>query len=483
MEIGHSRRNRFLAFALGAGVLIVMTGAPRAGAADYQPKVLCSFCSQSNCTDGSSPHAGLIMDTAGNLYGTTLVGGANRPSGTDGGGTVFELTPNAAKTKWTETVLYSFCSQGGKSCTDGASPEAGLIIDKAGNFYSTASYGGADNGGTVFELTPDAAKTTWTESVLYRFCNPFARGGTSCPDGALGDGYAGLIMDKFGNLYGTTITGGNDAPAACTKNYPGAGCGVVFELMPNMGKTKWRETVPYRFCSKIGCTDGRMSEDGLIMDKAGNLYGVTSGGGNSSSAGVVFELTPQITGVPWKETVLYSFCSQPNCTSGDPYSINGSLIMDAEGNLYGTTELGGNDSNNPDGGGVVFELTPNAAKTKWVETVLYNFCSQGGSSCTDGREPSTGLIMDKFGNLYGATITGGADGSGTVFELTHNATKTKWIETVLYSFCCTRPAGPSGLIMDKAGNLYGTTSYDGANGSGEVFELVKSPSTDQTLGN
>jgi uncharacterized repeat protein (TIGR03803 family) len=474
MEIGHSRRNRFVAFALGAGVLIATTAGPRAGAADYQPKVLYSFCSQSNCTDGSSPHASLIMDSAGNLYSTTLNGGAKCCSGF-GGGTVFELTPNAAKTSWVETVLYSFCAQGGARCTDGEQAFAGLVIDQAGSLYSTTELGGADDGGTVFELTPNAAETTWTESVLYSFCH--ISGSTSCPDGAMRNAYAGLIMDKFGNLYGTAGTGGNDAPAACKfdKYTLTRGCGVVFKLKPNTGKTKWRETVLYRFCSKIGCTDGAMSYDGLIMDKAGNLYGVTSGGGNSSGAGVVFELTPQTTGVPWKETVLYSFCSKPNCTDGDPYDINGSLIMDAEGNLYGTTDNGGNAED----GGVAFELTPNAARTKWVETVLYSFCSQGGSSCTDGKGPYAGLIMDRAGNLFSTTTGGGANALGTVFELTHNAAKTKWVETVLFSFCgqqnCTRPPGPSGLIMDKAGNLYGTTSYDGANGSGEVFELERSP--------
>jgi uncharacterized repeat protein (TIGR03803 family) len=490
MEIGHSRRNRVLAcaFALGAGTLIATTAGPRAGEADYQPKVLYSFCSQSNCTDGSLPHAGLIMDTAGNLYSTTFVGGANRPSTYfgDGGGTVFELTPNAAKTEWAETVLYSFCAQGSVSCTDGALPETGLIIDKAGNLYSTTSQGGADHdGGTVFELTPDAAKTTWTESVLYSFCSTDDLGivgRTSCPDGATGsDAYAGLIMDKFGNLHGTARTGGNDAAAACKNIHTYTrGCGVVFELKPNTGKTKWRETVPYRFCSKIGCTDGSAPSDGLIMDKAGNLYGVTSGGGNSSGAGVVFELTPQMTGVPWKETVLYSFCSQPNCTDGDPNANSGSLIIDAEGNLYGMTALGGNDSNNGDGSGVVFKLAQNAAKTKWVETVLYNFCSQGGSSCTDGYYPTGGLIMDKGGNLYSTTIGGGANALGTVFELTHNAAKTKWVETVLYSFCaqpnCTDGGRPyKGVIMDKAENLYTTTSYGGAHGSGTVFELERSP--------
>ncbi len=164
--------------------------------------MLYSFCAHlvvHNCTDGWSPDAGLIMDKAGQLLGTTYQGGAHTGPFKGGGGTVFALTPNAAKTEWTETVLYSFCAQ--ERCTDGWNPDAGLIMDKAGHLYGTTFEGGAHEYGTVFALTPNAAKTTWTETVLYSFCAQ-----ERCTDGESPD--AGLILDKAGHLYGTTLRGG-----------------------------------------------------------------------------------------------------------------------------------------------------------------------------------------------------------------------------------------------------------------------------------
>ncbi len=408
------------------------------------------------------------MDAAGNLYGTTSSGG------TYGAGTVFMLTPNAAKTTWTETVLYSFCAQ--SACTDGGTPYAGLIMDVAGNLYGTTSSGGAyvdvatgagAGGGTVFELTPNAAKTKWTETVLYSFCAQSA-----CTDGQLP--VAGLIIDAMGNLYGTTQGGGNGEYI---------GTGTVFMLTPNAAKTTWTETVLYVF---TGASDGEGPHASVIMDVAGNLYGTTEAGGNGG--GTVFELTPNAAKTTWTETTLYSFvhCAQSSCPDGDtPYA---GLIMDASGNLYGTTFKGGaNVAVFAFGStaGTVFELTPNAAKTTWTETVLYSFCASG---CTDGANPYAGLIMDGSGNLYGTTLFGGAnvatsEGAGTVFMLTPNAAKTKWTETVLYSFCaqgplsgCTDGNSPfAGLFMDGSGNLYGTT-YGGGDriggGEGTVFEIT-----------
>jgi len=172
-------------------------------------KVLYSFCALSNCTDdGHWPFAGLIMDTRGNLYGTTGVGGV------PGGGTAFKLIPNKAKTVWTHEVLYGFCAQGGFNCTDGANPMAGLIKDAAGRLYGTTAHGGAhNNSGTAFELTPNAAKTVWTEKVLYSFCAQ-----VKCADGAIPQ--AGLIMGPAGKLYGTTVLGGAHES------------GTAFELTP-----------------------------------------------------------------------------------------------------------------------------------------------------------------------------------------------------------------------------------------------------------
>ncbi len=432
--------------------------------------MLYSFCAEggARCTDGSGPGAGLIMDKKGHLYGTTFSGGAHG-SGSRGG-TVFELVPNTAGTQWTETVLYSFCAQGGTSCTDGSGPD-GLIMDATGHLYGTTELGGTQNAhcnffgegcGVVFELTPNAARIRWTETVLHSFC---AQGG-GCTDGHTP--IAALIMDGAGRLYGTTYAGGAD------------GGGTVFELTPNAARTLWTETVLYSFCAKHQgkiCTDGRLPAAPLIIDRARNLYGTTYQGGNETDSGAVFKLTPNAARTQWTETVLYSFCSRSFCVDG--VFPAAPVTMDAAGYLYGTTELGGTEI---DSGGTVFELTANAAGTQWTERVLYSF----GAQHDDGKNPVAGVIMDAGGHLYGTTWYGGASRSGTVFELSPNAARPRWTESVLYSFCtrggCTDGASAvAPLIMDAAGHLYGTTELGGAHYycskvtdfcyGGTVFEL------------
>jgi uncharacterized repeat protein (TIGR03803 family) len=190
--------------------------------------------------DGISPLAGVVFDAAGNLYGTTDAAGGL------GGGTVFKLTPNGDGT-WTESKLYSFCSQ--PNCADGKAPYGDLILDHSGNLYGTTYKGGAYGEGAVFELTPGSSG--WTETVLYSF--------TRGADGRLP--LAGLIFDGNGNLYGTTIGGGS------------ADAGVVFELTP--GSSGWTETALYSFCSLQYCDDGDSPYAGLVFDGNGNLYGTT----------------------------------------------------------------------------------------------------------------------------------------------------------------------------------------------------------------
>ncbi len=397
----------------------------------YTEEVLYSFCPVSGCTDGKVPTAGLIRDTAGNLYGTTSGGGAH------GAGAVFKID-----TTGKETVVYSFCSVGGSSCTDGSNPFSGLIEDAAGNLYGTTLSGGAYSvvGGTVFKI--DSAGE---ETVLYSFC------ASNCLDGQGPE--AGLLRDAAGNLYGTTGGGGAHSD------------GTVFKL-----DTTGKETVLYSFCSVGGtsCTDGNFPFAGLIEDAAGNLYGTTQRGG-ANGRGTVFKV--DTTGT---ETVLYSFCSVggSNCTDGS--SPGAGLIEDAEGNLYGTTLLGGANFtvNFGQDSGTVFKLDPTGK-----ETVLYSFCSVGGSNCTDGFNPAAGVIEDAAGNLYGTTELGGADAHGTVFEV--NAAGQ---ETVLYSFCavanCADGWGPdAGVIEDASGNLYGTTSNGGGTYNGIVFKLAVSGTT------
>ena len=404
-------------------------------------------------TDGALPEAGLISDQQGVLYGTTVSGG------TPSCGTVFKLTPPSSgagiKGEWTDSVLYSFCSQ--SDGIDGADPASSLVLGPRGALYGTTTFGGSLGYGTVFKLTPPASgQTLWTETVLYNF-----QGGT---DGAYPS--SDLIFGEDGALYGTASGGG-------TSNCGTYGCGTVFKLTPPAGvQTQWTETVLYSFCPQIGCSDGKGPLAGLIFDQQGALYGTTAGGGSSTN-GTVFQLTPPAAGQTlWTETVLYSFCLQTNCTDGaQPYA---GLIFDRQGALYGTTGLGGSDGN-----GTVFKLTPPASgQTLWTETVLYRFLGSAGS---DGSSPYAGVIFDNDGALYGTTYGGGSsscyDGCGTLFKLTPAAGQTQWTESVLRTFAGGSSDGATlrgGLIVGPDGALYGTT-YDGGsaanggNGYGTVF--------------
>jgi uncharacterized repeat protein (TIGR03803 family) len=396
------RISHAVAAALLLAFIVTLTTARLAQA--QTESVIYHFCSLANCDDGASPTSDLIMDLQGNMYGTTQFGGAYS------GGTVFKLAPGG-----TLTVLYSFCSVGGSSCSDGSAPESGLVMDSVGNLYGTTFQGGAFGFGTVFKLSPEGALTT-LHSFNYNGTDGFE------PD-------AGLVMDSKGNLYGTTFAGGE------------YGSGVVYKVAPN-GK----ETLLHVF--------GTTSTDGatpthvvLVMDKEGNLYGTTYYGGTKGD-GTVFKITAM--GV---ESVLYSFGVKPE----DGFKPSAGLTIDFRGNLYGTTIAGGKY-----GYGTVFRLRPSG-----TETVLHNFQNNG----TDGYSPLAAMIFDSKGNLYGVTYNGGLtqgcpSGCGTVFEVS-----TSGVETILHDFANTGTDGinPLGsLLMDSEGNLYGTTvSY-----AGTVFEVT-----------
>ncbi len=368
--------------------------------------------------DGSYPYASLIGDAAGNLYGTTSDGGIHN------NGTVFELTPRQGG-GWTESVLHSFGNG-----ADGTQPDAGLIFDATGNLYGTTSGGGIHNYGTVFKLTPGQGGG-WTETVLHSFGNG--------EDGRTP--YAGLIFDAAGSLYGSTYYGGIH------------GAGSVFELTPT-GTGDWSEKVLYSFGRG---TDGQWPYASLIWGDAGNLYG-TTGGGGIHGYGTVFELTPT-GGGDWSEKLVQSL---GRGTHG--HYPQASLIRDASGNLYGTTDSGGIHDL-----GTVFELTPNN-DGGWTQLVLHHF-----GHGTDGSRPDGGLTWDAAGNLYGTTSTGGVHNDGTVFELTPNGDG-GWTENRLYDFDYGSGADGAlphvGLIWDAAGNLYGTTSGDNTHGPGTVFEIM-----------
>jgi uncharacterized repeat protein (TIGR03803 family) len=344
----------------------------------WRENVPYTFCSRPHCSDGDTPLGGLIFDQAGNLYGTTVLGGAH------GSGTVFQLVPNADGS-WRESVLYSFCPT---NCGDGADPN-GLVFDLAGNLYgTTSSGGGALAGGTVFKLAPNA-DGSWRESVLYSFCSR-----TNCSDGDFPD--ASLIFDQAGNLYGTTFDGGAH----------GSG-GTVFQLVPNADGS-WRESVLHSFCSLTNCGDGDEPFAGLVFDLAGNLYGTTLIGG-ALNQGTVFKLAPNADG-SWRESVLHSFCSRTNCGDGAvPYA---GLVFDLAGNLYGTTLFGGVPKCSDDRGcGVVFKLTPNLNGGS-KEAVLHTFADHPGAN------PTAGVIFDAAGDLYGTSDGDESTTFGSVFEIT-----------------------------------------------------------------
>jgi uncharacterized repeat protein (TIGR03803 family) len=277
-------------------------------------------------------------------------------------------------------VLYYFCSLA--NCSDGVRPLGGLVFDQAGNLYDTTSHGGSHGFGTVFSLTPHS-DGSWTENAILNF---------TFLDGA--QPTAGVVFDGAGNLYGTTSGGGANRS------------GVVFSLTPHPNGI-WTRKVLYRF---TGGKDGASPIAGVVLDSAGNLYGVTRAGGKSDSrcsgsCGVVFRLKKSATGT-WKEQVLHAFSGK------DGYWPLGNLAFDQAGSLFGTTWLGGNF--NRCGGfgcGVVFELTLNS-KGGWNETVLWRFAGNPGAL------PLAGVIFDAAGNLYGTT--GGNDSNllGSVFEIT-----------------------------------------------------------------
>ncbi len=316
---------------------------------------------------------------------------------------------------------------------------APLVQGLDGNLYGTTSKGGvnssscgaSDSCGTVFKITPNGTLTT-----LYKFCSQ-----PNCSDGI--SPVAGLALATSGNFYGTTTGGGGKGPYN----------GTVFKITP-AGKL----TTIYDFCSQLNCTDGWDPNAGLVEASNGNFYGTTTEGG-ANSGGTVFKITSKGT-----LTTLYSFCGQPNCADGELPTAG--LIQATDGNLYGTTVVGGTNGN-----GTVFKIT-----LKGILTTLHRFAG------ADGSEPSGVLVEAGDGNFYGMTEFGGANNLGTVFKVTPAGTL-----TTLYSFCaqpnCTDGEIPqySGLFQATDGDFYGTASDGGANtscpggfggGCGTIFKIT-----------
>lgn len=393
--------------------------------------------------DGSVPTPSLVMDSAGNLYGATEEGGTGPGCGSDSGcGIIFKLTPNSDGS-WTENILYNF--QG--SSSDGAFP-GGLMLDAKGNLYGTSGTGGpCDDGGCggVFEMTPNS-DGRWTFQVLFDFPGP--------ADGTYPT--YGLVVDEAGNLYGTTSEGG-------THN-----CGTIYELSPNGGS--WTHTVLYNFTCGA---DGHFPQGALLRDAEGNLYGTVENGGvdecTVSGCGSVYKLSKNANG-QWRFRALYSFTGQAD--GGTPQAP----LAFYAGDLYGTTYSGGDSSCAKYGCGVLFKLSKNLDGS-WTEHVLHAFT--GGK---DGAYPQAAVIFDAAGNLYGISgETSGALGYGNVF-------KARVLSNGVASYTLLKHFGsapdgiaPNGLMLDSAGNVYGTTWYGGTMpcgvnasfGCGVVFKIAQ----------
>jgi hypothetical protein len=446
-------RNRFRIPWLAAVILALAIDASAA----WKEKVLYSF---QGVPDGSLPVGAVVFDKAGNLYGATTEGGSSSCISLAQCGTVYQLAPPARRgDPWTETVLYVFK---GNAAKDGASPVGGLVMDNAGNLYGTTAYGGTGNCvvlgtlmgcGTVFEMSPPKQKGgKWTEIVLYSFPTP--------KQGFLPNG--DLVFDSAGNLYGATMFGGGFG-TTCDPFYKY--CGAVFELSPPKTKGgKWTEKVLHRFAG-IGTGkqhgDGASPNGGLVLDSKGNVYGTTYIGGyncphnSNHGCGTAFELKPPTRrGGAWTQQVLRRFpYLEPNPAAG--------MTFDAKGRLYGTNR------------GTIFRLAPPSGQSgRWKETILHRFNQQAYG-------PQGMLIFDQRGNLYGTTYSGsGNTNYGVVFRLKPPIQMGgTWDFSILHGFVGS-PDGAepaAGLILDKGGNLYSTTTKGGTGtcdfGCGAVFEI------------
>ena len=381
----------------------------------------------SNAGDGGYPFAGVTMDRAGNLYGTTSRGGETN------NGAVYKLTQRNGA--WFLNPVYNSFGLG-----TGTRPDGPVTVGSNGTLYGTTSEGGPGGGGTVFHLTPSPHApsniiTPWTLTSLYDF------GGGN--DGASPTGVV-LVFDAAGNIYGTTMYGG----IGCEPE----GCGTVFKLTPT-AQGQWTETILYQF---TGGNDGAWPMSGVIFDGAGNLYGTASNGGiGTTYCGTAFRLTPSGSG--WVETTLYNFGQGSN----DACQPAAGLTFDGAGNLFGTTSCGGPATN-----GTVFELTPQPGGS-WTETVLYTL--SGLNSACGG--PNTGVVIDAAGDLITASSYSGSSG-GEVFELTPSSGGWRYTELHAFEYSSDGAYPFGNLLLDGNGNIYGTTSEGGEFGAGTVWKIT-----------
>jgi hypothetical protein len=398
------------------GARLTLALAVMAGIGMAQTPVFSSLYSFAGGSTGANPDGSLVGGTAGTLLGTTPYGGAF------GFGTVYQLKKVAGT--WTETVIYSF--QGGAA--DGANPGAGLTKGAGGVYFGTCFDGGSTGNGTVFQLTPPTAGGAWTETVLYNF-----QGGS---DGALPTSQ--LVVDKRGDIDGTTTNGGT------------AGAGAVFQLTPSAGGG-YTEAIIYSF---LGAKDGAFPQSGVTIGAHGELFGTTCCG----SQGTIYKLSV-LTGT-WTKTTIFNFAKY--ATGAFPY---GGVAIDANGVVYGTTSAGGSG-----GAGIVYSLAPPKAGTHaWRFTTIHSFT--GG---TDGGSPYGAALLGPGGVLYITVTAGGTFGSGALLQFTPPTGAGSWTEAPLYEFTGGNDGSQpfSGVIANAAGTLLGTTAFGGTSDYGSVYAVV-----------
>src|SRR5581483_90949 len=407
------------ALLLSTGVVFLLFAVALAAA---QLQVLHSF---TGGLDGANP-AGLTIDGAGNLYGTTGTGGGN------GFGVAYALRHGSGF--WQLVRLHNF-----GAALQGQGPGY-PVRDPHGNIYGALAFGGANGQGAIFQLAP-AGGGKWTYRVIFNFTG--GAGGTQ-PSPS-------LAIDAKGNLYGTTVHGGDQG---CSSPL---GCGTAFELSPQ-AEGGWTQKVIYTFVNTPG-QEGATPSSGLTRDPAGNLYGVTFAGGSGVciglvyGCGVVYQLTPSSSG--WQYSVLYKFLG-----GSDGSFPEGGVAIDNSGNLYGGTAAGGGATSS----GVIYQLSPSGGG--WNLHVLYTF--QGGR---DGMNVFNPVVLDQSANVYG-TADGGANGAGVLFTVTQTAPG-NWSYRLLHTFSGGSDGSiPSGnLVLDHKGNVYGTSLYGGTSNSGITFAI------------
>jgi uncharacterized repeat protein (TIGR03803 family) len=405
-------RARRLSLLIGGAAAFLVLTLWSAAAHGSTTAIIYSFAGDE---DGEYLDTDVEIDAAGNLYGTSVLGGEF------GGGTVWELSPVSGG--WVHTVLYSFTGS-----ADGGEPYKGVSLDADGNLYGTAVTGGSgscEGGcGVVYKLSKSG--DTWTQSVIHAFT------------GADGSGPgARVTVDAHGNLFGMTPTGGD------------FGLGTIYNLHPKSNGT-WAFRVIHSF---TGGSDGSSGSAGRMLVRGSHLFGATTTGGDNGH-GTIFELAQASSG--WTLRTLYAFLGQPD--GSFPY---GALLFDPAGNLYGTTYYGGTSDL-----GTAYQLT-RASGGSWTEKVIYGF-----KSGQDGNSSISNLVSDSAGNLYGTTSEGGL-GSGTIFALAPSQSGS-WHETLPHLFGGS-PDGAfpyAGMVNGGNGVFYGATVHGGTDGEGAIYKFT-----------